>query len=151
MLQAGRAAMDHINPLRWRGLSITLTLAILVGASGCGGPRLYPVQGRVLFPDGTPLKGGWVVFEPVEATDDVSARGRIQSDGTFRLGTVRDDDGAVAGRHRVLVVPPLPPKLDERNPPPPPIHARFRSFDTSNLAFVVKPGPNEFEIRVEKP
>jgi len=143
--------MNQIRPIPWHGISITLTLLTLIGVSGCGGRKLYPVQGRVIFPDGSPLTGGWVVFEPVEPAANVSARGQIQTDGTFLLGTLRDNDGAVAGRHRALVVPPLPPKLDERNPPPPPIHARFRNFDTSELEFVVTPGPNEFTIRVERP
>jgi hypothetical protein len=143
--------MSYLRPISRRWIPITLTLLTLAGAFGCGGRKLYPVQGRVLFPDGTPLTGGWVVFEPVEPAADVSVRGRIQTDGSFRLGTFRDDDGALVGRYRALVVPPLPPKLDERHPPPPPIHARFRSFDTSALEFVVTPGPNEFTIRVERP
>jgi hypothetical protein len=143
--------MNHIRPTPWRGIPIALTLLTLVAASGCGGRKVYPVQGRVIFPDGTPLTGGLVVFEPVEPAADVSARGHIQADGTFRLGTYGHDDGAIAGRHRALVVPPLPAKLDERNPPPPPIHARFRSFDTSQLEFLVTPGPNEFTIKVERP
>jgi hypothetical protein len=49
------------------------------------------------------------------------------------------------------VVPPRPANPDERRPPPPPLHARFRSFDTSKLEFDVTRGPNEFTITVEKP
>jgi hypothetical protein len=124
---------------------------LLIGVAGCGGRRLYPVRGKVVYKDETPLRGGLVVFEAVDPAAKVSASGPIQADGTFRLGTDKEGDGAVAGRHRVLVVPPLPPKLEERNPPPPPIHPRFRNFDTSKLEFTVVPGKNEFKIVVEKP
>jgi hypothetical protein len=127
-----------------------LVVLLLIGVAGCGGRRLYPVQGKVVFQDGTPLTGGLVVFEAVDPAAKVCASGPIRDDGTFRLGTDKEGDGAVAGRHRVLVVPPVPPKLQERNPPTP-IHPRFQHFDTSKLEFTVVPGPNEFTIVVEKP
>jgi hypothetical protein len=143
--------MSYIGFIRSRCIGVALTLIIVTVASGCGGQKLYPVEGRVIFPDGTPLAGGLVVFEPIESTTNVSARGQIQADGTFRLGTFRDDDGAIAGRHRALVAPPLPARLDERNPAPPPIHARFRNFTTSGLEFLVTTSTNKFIITVEKP
>jgi hypothetical protein len=123
---------------------------LLIGVAGCGGRRLHPVRGKVVYKDQTPLTGGLVVFEAVDPAARVSADGPIQADGTFRLRTDQAGDGAVAGRHRVLVVPPVPPKLQERNPPTP-IHPRFQHFDTSELEFTVVPGPNEFTIVVEKP
>jgi hypothetical protein len=92
-----------------------------------------------------------VVFEAADAGVKVSASGPIRPDGTFVLGTHREGDGAVAGKHRVLVVPPLPPRLEEKNLPPPAIHPRFQNFDTSQLEFVVGPDQTDFTIVVEKP
>jgi hypothetical protein len=128
-----------------------LTIVLLIGVSGCRGPRLYPVRGKVVYKDGSPLSGGMVVFETAEGDAKVSAVGPIRADGTFELGTYRARDGALAGKYRVLVEPPLPPKLEERNPPPPPIHPRFRKFDTSQLEFIVGPDHVDFTIVVEKP
>jgi hypothetical protein len=125
---------------------VVLAFAVL----GCGGQRLYPVKGKVVFKDGAPLTGGMVVFEMADPEIKVSASGPIRADGTFELGTNRAGDGVLAGKYRVLVVPPLPPRLEERNPPPPPIHARFGKFDTSGLEFVVGPDQIDFTIIVEK-
>lgn len=58
-----------------------------------------PVEGRVLY-RGKPLEFGSVLFQP-----DVgpTARGIIQPDGTFRLSTYGNGDGAVLGTHRVQI------------------------------------------------
>ena len=40
-------------------------LLVLVFAAGCGRSGLYPVKGKVVFPDGTPLTAGTVEFGPV--------------------------------------------------------------------------------------
>jgi hypothetical protein len=138
----------HFLSRRWIGLA--LAILTLMG-TGCGGRKLYPVQGKVVFPDGSPLKGGWVNFEPVDSSVKVSTRGRILPNGTFRMGTYGDDDGAFEGQYRVMLTAPLPPKLDERHPPPPPIHARFTSYETSGLTFTVTRGANDYKIVVEKP
>src|SRR5687767_10062189 len=85
-------------------LSLSMT-AVAVLAAGCGTKGLvtYPVEGRVVFADGTPLPGGTIEFESLEGQPQVNARGSIESDGTFRLVTPPDREGAVAGAHRVLV------------------------------------------------
>jgi hypothetical protein len=68
---------------------------------GCGSNRLptAPVEGKVLC-DGKPLEFGGVLFQ-----SDLGppALGAIQPDGTFRLSTYRDGDGAVLGTHRVQI------------------------------------------------
>src|SRR5262245_32183270 len=85
-------------------------LALLLAAVGCGGPRTYPVEGRVVFKeDGTPLRGGQVLFESVDASQTTSSSGIIDDDGYFRLSTFKPGDGAFAGDYRALVTPPFPP------------------------------------------
>lgn len=134
-------------PLRCRG-ALLLAAALLAGP-GCGS-GLSPVRGRVVFKGtGQPLTAGLVVFEPLDPAEKVSARGEIREDGTFRLGTRKDDDGAPPGRYRVLLVPPEPPNPDRR--PRPPFHRRYEQFHTSPLEYTVGRGANDFTIEVEKP
>ena len=81
----------------------------------------------------------------------MSARGIIQPDGSFRMGTFKDTDGAPEGRYRVAVLP-IPPRNLNRPPKGwPPINKRFSSHTTSKLECTVTPGHNElFNIQVEK-
>jgi hypothetical protein len=71
-----------------------------LAAAGCGrGIATAPVEGKVLF-QGRPLKFGSVIFQPEAGPP---ATGNIQPDGTFRLSTFRDGDGAVLGKHQVRI------------------------------------------------
>jgi hypothetical protein len=148
-----KAAMSPLRLVARRLLLITPLLLLLV--AGCGGNKTYPVQGRVVFKDGTPIEplvGGQVVFEPLDPGAKESARGIIQPDGTFRLGTHDTADGAPLGRYRVLVSPqPLPPKDAEKRPPAPVVDLRYQSPDKSPLEQTVTTGPNDFTITVERP
>jgi hypothetical protein len=108
------------------------------------------------LPDGSPLTAGVVEFDSV--TDDPKrhavARGKVEPDGTFRLSTYREGDGAVEGRHRVVVMP--APVLAEdmrpgQPPPRPNVHPRFGNYETSGLEVTVKPGRNEVTLTVEGP
>ena len=132
-----------------------MVAAVLLVALGCDKGELptYPVRGKVTFPDGTPLEGGRVEFEPVDSAHHVSARGVIASDGTFRLGTFKPGDGALEGEHRAIVMPPLPVgDRDEMKSLPVTIDPRFQRFDSSGLKFTVsKSGDNDFHIQVTRP
>jgi hypothetical protein len=132
----------------WLGLIVALVSLV---AAGCGGNTTFPVEGKVVFKDGTPLHGGLVMFELVG--DDAAktcARGDIQPDGTFRLSTFKRNDGALPGRHRVSVTQPLPKgresELGKRI-----IHRRFEDYDTSQLEFTIERGKNQITIEVERP
>ena len=71
------------------------------------GWHVYPVNGKVVFENGEPLTtGGVVLCESLDTLSDdmaIMARGKIREDGTFELSTFADGDGAVVGKHRVLV------------------------------------------------
>jgi hypothetical protein len=104
----------------------------------------------VTYEDGTPFTMGMVVFEGDAGGKIVTARGELQPDGTYQLGTNKPGDGAPAGKYRVLVAP----RQDIDSPAPErdrPIDFRYTSFSTSGLEFEVKSGPNEFPIQVSKP
>src|SRR3954464_4903867 len=69
--------------------------------------ELAPVHGKVTI-DNQPLFQGKVMFAPVAKGNDVNpgkpAWGNIQSDGTYRLTTYKNDDGAVVGEHWVTIM-----------------------------------------------
>jgi hypothetical protein len=109
-------------------------MALLL-AAGCGGAGLYPVEGQVVFADGTPLKSGTVVFSSVDQQVLIGARGELK-DGAFRASTYRLNDGAPPGTYTVMVTTPAGRDLTV----------------TSGARYTVKAGKNEFlTITVEKP
>jgi len=67
----------------------------MLALGGCG-VRTVPVEGKVLY-RGKPLEFGSVMFQPEKGP---TARGTIQPDGTFRLSTYREGDGAIPGAHQ---------------------------------------------------
>src|SRR5271165_2392317 len=92
------------------GIKLAMAAAMLFGlCSGCGAQGsgtlapLLQVKGKIFF-KGQPLTTGTVRFEP----DDFGrpASGKLQSDGTFVLTTLKEGDGVVAGHHRVSITNP---------------------------------------------
>jgi hypothetical protein len=119
---------------------------------GCGSERsVHPVQGHVRSSDGRHATFGTVEFK----ADDGGhiASGRIEQDGSFRLSTFGDGDGAVAGRHRAIVVQvvntehlPL-----EQHHHVLDVHPRHGRYETSGLEFTVEPGgDNQLDIVVDE-
>jgi len=131
----------------------TLMLLAVPLTAGCNrGDRLktYEATGKVTFPDGRPLWGGSVTFH--SADHQISATAAIQPDGTFRLRTYDEGDGAVAGRHLVsLMLPPSPPGVDpDEDVSPPAFHPKYQNVATSGLEFVVsETGENHFPVRIK--
>lgn len=66
-----------------------------------------------------------------------TARGATGPDGTCRLTTFKPDDGAVPGRHLVMVA--QPPVIGDPDAPytGPQIASKFASFNTSGLEMTV--------------
>jgi len=76
--------------------SLSLALLLLVG---CGGGKVG-MSGRVIYSDDkSPLPMGTVYLE----TDTFLARGNIQSDGTFVVGSLGERDGLPPGTYRVSI------------------------------------------------
>ncbi len=135
-----------------------LAMGLLAGCSGRGRAPTYEVTGTVKLPDGTPLAGGRIMFRPAGDSDvTFAARGEIREDGTFELSTFGLGDGAVAGKHKVMVLPPTPDELMD-NPranvgPRLFIDLSYQSLRTTPLEYrVADDGTvNHFEIVVEPP
>jgi hypothetical protein len=122
--------------------------------AGCG-DGMYPVQGKVLWSDGTPaaeLVGGIVSFESVEA--DLSARGEIGPDGSFSLSSLRKDDGLPPGTYQVLVAPSDPDPSEDKSSPRilgrRMLPARYRHYKSSGLEVTVEAKTNQVTLTVDK-
>jgi hypothetical protein len=132
-----------------RYLSSALAVTLLA-AAGCGGPKMAPVTGKVVFEDGRPVPGGKVILHPADDPNVPSAVGEIQDDGTFvTMSTERYGDGARVGRYRVLVQP-VQDDYSARKPRP--IDIKFSDPATSPVpVFEVKPGDNTLNVTVHPP
>ena len=137
---------------RWFG--VVTTAMLIVSGSGCGDPnrQIYPVSGVVKFPDGKLLRSGSVEFEIIGRKPAITATGVISSDGRFVLGTHKIDDGALIGRHRVVVISYYDIGNGAERPgriPKPELHPRYSQYRTSGLIWEVKPEENEVVIEVD--
>ncbi len=82
---------------------------VLFLAAGCSSgdewtakrPKVYKAQGTVKL-DGKPLDEATVIYH--SQAHELSAQGMSDKDGRFTLTTFEPGDGAVEGKHRVVVV-----------------------------------------------
>ncbi len=123
------------------GLLVVLLVATS-GVFGCGraGPAIVPAAGIVRFEDGQPVLSGLIEFTTVD--DRFTARARIGRDGRFQLGTAAESDGAVVGRHRVVVSQLVPTEdvPQAGHAAHGLVHSRFADYATSGLTIEVPPG-----------
>jgi hypothetical protein len=136
---------------RWCGPTVALLLtACLAGCSG----DIHPVQGKVVWKDGTPakeLKNSLVIFN--QAAKQTRAQGQIQEDGSFRLTTNKPNDGALAGEHEVLIIEVARKHLggpDSSALAPGAMDSRYSDPRTSGLTATVKPGTNQVTLTVDR-
>jgi hypothetical protein len=126
-------------------LVVVALTSVLVGCSS-DRMRTAPVKGKVMY-KGKPVPNGTITFNPASGP---TATGEIQADGTFVLTTYRKADGAIPGKHTVVIVAmqDMTNKLpEERTPLPPPIVPdKYTSAATTNLKVEVKDAPNNFDF-----
>lgn len=138
---------------RFAGCGLTLAVLLPVLLTGCGS-GLCPVEGQVLWKDGTPAKelaGSQVIFDLPEK--QTSSRGTIQADGSFRLTTNKADDGALAGEYKVMIIevgrkPRGGPDATELAPGI--VDSRYADPSTTDLQATVKPGAPKITLTVER-
>ena len=139
---------------RWQ-IAVCAALAFAASA-GCSSGT-YPVRGKLLYKDnGEPVKelAGFTVTFTSESVHK-SAYGTIQEDGTFRLMSLRPDDGALPGVYKVVITQPHPmpdrperrlPVVDEdyENPSKTPLTAEVEAKSQNEFTFSlerIKPKP----------
>lgn len=124
--------------------------AVCSVTSGCSEQKSFPVEGKVTFKgggDAKELAGYGVTFESQE--QKVSASGEVQADGTFKMSTFTEGDGAVPGKHKVAITP-KPPELDKPSPKPL-IDLRYADPAQSGIEVEVKKEKtNPITIEVER-
>ncbi len=80
-------------------------LAFMLGicfAVGCGseGPATYPLSGTIKL-DGEPLEGAAIMLKPRQGGPNAYAVSAVN--GTFDVMTFRPADGAIGGKHQIIV------------------------------------------------
>jgi hypothetical protein len=106
-----------------------------------------PVSGQVTL-DGKPLTSGYVIMMPPQGR---MARGAIQPDGSFVMGTYTSDDGAQVGQLSVAVTP-MPVEEGGQASKGVPVPLKYGQAQTSGLSIGVQPGEQnkvEFALTTE--
>jgi hypothetical protein len=127
--------------------------ALLLACASCSGPKLNPVEGKVLY-QGEPIRGVLVVFHPKGADDlDLTQpTGLTGPDGVFKLAT-GELEGAPAGEYvltftcnEVAAPKPgaamstgIPPEFTDR------LKGAYANKATSKFEIEIKPGLNQLE------
>lgn len=110
-----KVRVPRVNGVAGAGRAILCLVVAMLVATGCSRsnewtqtrPPTYAVSGVVTY-RGEPVLDGLVVFLTNPSHEkwtygEVSAFGVTDAQGRFRLRTFRPGDGAVAGRHTVLI------------------------------------------------
>lgn len=110
---------------------------------GCG--KNIQFGGKVTFEDGKPLPTGKVIF----STDSFQADGRIGPDGSYRLGSLKKDDGLPPGNYKVYIRGASDITDDGETPL---IDGKFADYKTTPLSCEIKRGgPKTFDFKVASP
>jgi hypothetical protein len=123
---------------------------LLVTVCGCNSDqkKTYPTKGKFVWEDGAAVKelsGGMVVFQcDAEA---ISAKGPIDDEGSFVVGTHTLDDGAVAGKHKVSIMQPADQNASEYRALQV-VDRKYESMDTTDLEVTIEPKPNDLVLKV---
>lgn len=131
-------------------IKANLIFAFLAAFLGCGKPdhqlETAAVSGKITL-DGAPLKSGYVFVTPSRGR---MAKGTIQADGSFVLGTYSRADGAIVGTHPVTVNP-IPQDEGAGSRERVSIPRKYTQSSTSGLTIEVKADEdNEVEFTLSR-
>ena len=106
-------------PNHWPVTKAFSLLVIAISLAGCGGAKnrvaVYPVTGSVRHA-GVPATGAKVVFYAMDRPNPKIPfpTGVVQEDGSFRLTSYKENDGAPVGAYKVSIVwmEPVPPERE---------------------------------------
>lgn len=128
-------------------------IALVVLASGCGGsgsefPATVPVSGKVTH-KGEPVTKGSITFL---SESGHTAVGELGPDGTYTLSSFGQGDGAVPGRHRVVVVATdapvnmMPGSTPGYKPPEDLVPKKYNKPETSGLQAEVSADKSAYDF-----
>lgn len=134
-----------------RPLRYLIAIAPILIMAGCGGPKTAEVKGLIVFSDApdTPaieLEGYTINFDSAEAR--TSGTGTVGPDGRFTMSTFKEGDGALRGKMKVAVTPPI--SLTDSSMGPSKIDKRHHAFETSGLEVDIQPGVNNVTLSVDR-
>ncbi len=114
-------------------------------------PARQPFEGLAYF-DGAPVPGAMVTFHPAGegATRGVRADGVVQADGSFRLSTVRANDGVPVGEYVVTVALRRPLFTPEGKAGPNHLPDRYAKEATTPLRAKVVEGKNSVTLELNR-
>lgn len=150
-----RILADALGGRTCRRYRALLATALLVALAGCGpGSGVVPVTGIAKLKDGTLLARGHVFLTGGSKT---GARGQIQPDGTFRLGTFTATDGVKPGTYTAYVLGATEEdtrsyeeSLNLSKPAPPSlVDMKYDAAATSDLRVEIKPPKTHLELVLE--
>jgi len=136
-----------------------ITLLVLLLCVGCG--KNVPLRGKVLDEDGNAITVGMVNF----VSEKGLSRAKIQSDGSYTAGTLKETDGLPPGKYKVYVsgaevaiAPSGPARLDSMGQPLPQmagykklVATKFTTEADTPLSVEVPVQGNKYDVVVEKP
>jgi hypothetical protein len=135
-----------------RFISMSIYLFVLT-FTACGS-GLCSLRRKVTFSDdGTPIPCGIVMFD----NEQTRSKGKINSDGTYIVGTLSDADGIPAGTYKVSVTGTYKPaeNINSNNMDVSQseslIDAKYANASTSGLTVTVDSKNKIFDISVESP
>lgn len=122
-------------------LKLSVFVFFTIIAAGCSGNQ--KVGGTVTYTDGTPLTQGFVYFD--SETESFQARGEIMQDGTYRLGSVKANDGIPPGKYMVYVIS---ERRGDRGRIPL-VATKYNTGTTSGIVCEVPVSKGKFDFTVE--
>jgi hypothetical protein len=138
-----------------RLLSLPAALALLL-AAGCGShspppgaPTAdpQPTYGTITFPDGSPLRGGMIMFTPKEIKDGSKIRfegaAMVDDKGAYKIGFNGDGKGVPEGDYTVQIQPRDYNELRGSNSNK--IPKQYHEKTSTPFQATVKSGDNKFD------
>lgn len=128
---------------------VVILIAACLLATACGRRiTLVPAEGRVTL-DGKPIDCGGIMVQPRSGP---AAQARIESDGTFRLGTFEPGDGAIPGPATVRVIcrKEVSRPDAEQAYGPSLIPEKYSQFETSGITVEIEAGMKPLEISLSR-
>lgn len=151
--KARRAGTTGLGPRGGGPAGVAVAILAAAWLAGCGPrrPPTFRVEGLVRDTSGVAIERASVTFLSDGDGDGrrYRAEGIVGEGGRFTLTTFQAGDGAVAGTHRVLVVPLL--AGDGPTSATPSIPPRYEDPERSGLVVEIEPRPvNEVTLVIER-